>query len=62
VVKGFLVEHMEFEVDWANAAVSTTVLLASQLEGEILKQDLASNESAQYMQIAPYATVKQPSP
>jgi hypothetical protein len=53
---------MEFEVDWANAAVSTTVLLASQLEGEILKQDLASNESAQYMQIAPYATVKQPSP
>ena len=45
VVKGFLAEHMEFEVDWANAAVSTTVLLASWLEGEILKQDLASIES-----------------
>jgi hypothetical protein len=46
---------MGFEVDWA----TTALLLVSRLEGEILRRDPISDESAQFMQIAPYATMKQ---
>ena len=49
IIKGFIAAHMGFEGDWATVEASTALLLASWLEGEILRRDLISNESAQFM-------------
>jgi hypothetical protein len=44
VVKGYIAEQMGLSVNWASAAASTSFTLASRLEGELLKRDLASED------------------
>ena len=36
IVKGYSAELMGFQVNWASAAASTTFVLASRLEGDLL--------------------------
>ena len=53
VVKGYIAEQMGFEVDWASAAASTTVVQASRLEGELLKHNLSKEEAAELLRLVP---------
>jgi hypothetical protein len=42
MVKGYIAEQMGHSVDWASAAAATSNLVASRLEGDLLKRDLSS--------------------
>jgi hypothetical protein len=59
VVKGYIAEVMGFEVDWATAAASTALVLASRVEGELMRQDLSTDEAAKLLRLAPHAILKQ---
>jgi hypothetical protein len=62
VVKGHIAEIMGFEVDWASAAASTALVLASRVEGELMRRELSSNEVAELLPLAPHAMAKATNP
>ena len=47
VVKGYIEEQMGLDVDWASAVASTALILASRIEGELLRRDLLPEEVAE---------------
>jgi hypothetical protein len=46
VVKSYIAERLGLQVDWATAAASTTQILVSWLEGELLKHEFILEEAA----------------
>ena len=58
VVKRYFAERMSFLVDWTSVAASTAFVLASQLEGKILKHDLSPEEGAELLCLVPHAATK----
>jgi hypothetical protein len=58
LVKGYIAQHMGFEVDWANAAASTSYVLASRMEGELLRCDLSEEEVVELLHLMPLAIPK----
>jgi hypothetical protein len=48
LVKGYIAEHMGYQVDWASAAASTSFVLASRLEGKLLRRDLFEEEASEF--------------
>jgi hypothetical protein len=49
---------MGYDVDWATAATSTAQVLASRIEGELLKRELSEEEVAEFLKLAPYAVTR----
>jgi hypothetical protein len=58
MVKGYIAEQMGHSVDWASAATATSNLVASRLEGDLLKRDLSSHEAAELLRLAPTSVLK----
>jgi hypothetical protein len=61
VVKSYIAERLGLQVDWATAAASTTQILVSWLEGELLKHEFILEEAAKLQHLAPWAVAKQSS-
>jgi hypothetical protein len=59
VVKGYIAEVMGFEVDWAIVAASTALVIASRVEGELMRRDLSTDEAAKLLRLAPHVVLKQ---
>jgi hypothetical protein len=59
VVKGYIAKVMEFEVDWATAAASTALVLPSQVEGELMRRDLSTDEAIELLRLALHVVLKQ---
>lgn len=62
VVKGYIAEIMGFEVDWASAAASTALVLASRVEGELMRRELLPNEAVELLHLALHAMAKATNP
>lgn len=58
MVKGHIAEQMGHPVDWASAAAATSSLVASRLEGDLLKRDLSTHEAAELLRLAPTSASK----
>ena len=58
MVKGYIVETMGFDVNWASAAESTNQLLVSPLKGELLRQELTAGKATKFQHLAPHAIAK----
>ena len=58
LVKGYIAQLMGYDVDWASAAASTAQVLASRIEGELLKRELLEEEAAEFLKLAPYAATR----
>ena len=58
LIKGYIAEQMEFDVDSTIVAALMALTLASRLEGELLKRDLLPEEAAQLQLLAPHTVSK----
>jgi hypothetical protein len=58
LVKGYIAEHMGYQIDWASVAASTSFVLASRLEGELLRRDLSEEEASEFHHMLPRAVLK----
>ena len=53
MVKSYIVEQMDHYVDWASVVATTSNLVASRLEGDLLKYNLSSHEVVELFCLAP---------
>jgi hypothetical protein len=58
MVKGYIAEQMGHSVDWASTADATSNLVASRLEGDLLKRDLSSHEAPELLRLVPTLVLK----
>ena len=59
VVKGYITKVMGFKVDRATTAALTALVLASRVEGELMRWDLSTDEAAELLRLALHAVLKQ---
>jgi hypothetical protein len=53
---------MGFEIEWASAAASTALVLASRVEGELRRCELFPDEAAELLRLALHAVAKATNP